>query len=86
MQIYPALVSRADEQQQGMIVISGTIPAEYRRQTFNIPVELWIPFDFPATCPRGIVVPATGMMLKATKHVNPTNGVFNFPVWTFDVR
>lgn len=40
-----------------LLTLSGTIPIFYRAVQYNIPVELFIPINYPNECPKLFVRP-----------------------------
>ena len=69
-----------DGKQQQLFEFSGTIPIGNICYTFNIPVVIRLPLDFPSNCPICYVVPAKGMKIKP-KHpkVDSQDGRINHP-------
>lgn len=58
-----------DGTQQKLFKLAGTIPIQYRSATYNIPVSLWLPLNFPKNCPICYVTPVPSMRIKA-KHMH----------------
>jgi len=58
-----------DGTQQKLFKLAGTIPIQYRSATYNIPVALWLPLNFPKNCPICYVTPIPSMRIKQ-KHMH----------------
>ncbi|KAJ3857809.1 UEV-domain-containing protein [Lentinula lateritia] len=52
-----------------LLCLHGLLPINYRDATYHIPVDMWIPFNYPRGPPIVYVVPAQGMMVKNSKFV-----------------
>ncbi|KAJ3862731.1 UEV-domain-containing protein [Lentinula novae-zelandiae] len=52
-----------------LLCLHGLLPINYRDSTYHIPVDMWIPFNYPRGPPIVYVVPAQGMMVKNSKFV-----------------
>jgi len=59
----------------GMI---GVIPVTYRNVTYNIPIGIWVMYDYPLTPPEFVVMPTENMKIVVGKHVKP-DGVITHP-------
>lgn len=59
-----------------LVVLRGTIPVHYRSNTYNIPVSIAIPHDYPYNPPLCQVCPTADMMVKVSEHVDQTGKVF----------
>ena len=58
-----------DGSQQKLLKLQGTIPIQYRTKQYNMPIVLWIPPNFPNSCPICYVTPVRGMVIKQ-KHMH----------------
>ncbi|KAJ6257958.1 hypothetical protein Dda_7748 [Drechslerella dactyloides] len=56
-----------------LLCVHGTIPVSFRGSTYNIPLNVWVPHQYPATPPTVMVVPGKSMGIRPTNHVD-TNG------------
>ncbi|KAK6339568.1 hypothetical protein TWF718_008968 [Orbilia javanica] len=56
-----------------LLCIHGTLPVAFRGATYNIPVSIWVPHQYPNTPPTVMVVPGKNMAIRPTNHVD-TNG------------
>jgi ESCRT-I complex subunit TSG101 len=59
-----------------LLNVNGTIPVEYKGNTYNIPITIWLLQDYPSKPPMGYVVPTSSMQLKVSNHVDHTGKVF----------
>ncbi|KAK6332494.1 hypothetical protein TWF730_004160 [Orbilia blumenaviensis] len=56
-----------------LLCIHGTLPVGFRGATYNIPLNIWVPHQYPNTPPTVMVVPGKNMGIRPTNHVD-TNG------------
>ncbi|KAF3269089.1 hypothetical protein TWF970_011600 [Orbilia oligospora] len=56
-----------------LLCIQGTLPVAFRGATYNIPLNIWVPHQYPNTPPTVMVVPGKNMGIRPTNHVD-TNG------------
>ncbi|KAF3155436.1 hypothetical protein TWF788_006014 [Orbilia oligospora] len=56
-----------------LLCIHGTLPVAFRGATYNIPLNIWVPHQYPNTPPTVMVVPGKNMGIRPTNHVD-TNG------------
>ncbi|RVD81665.1 uncharacterized protein DFL_009517 [Arthrobotrys flagrans] len=56
-----------------LLCIHGTLPVAFRGATYNIPLNIWVPHQYPDTPPTVMVVPGKNMGIRPTNHVD-TNG------------
>ncbi|KAJ7219235.1 UEV-domain-containing protein [Mycena pura] len=67
---YPSLRPKSDiytyddGRTQLLLCVHGLLPITYRGASYNIPVALWIPRDYPREPPLPYVVPTTDMLVK----------------------
>ncbi|KAG9079435.1 hypothetical protein FS749_008535 [Ceratobasidium sp. UAMH 11750] len=61
-----------DGRAQLLICVHGLIPITFRQATYNIPVAIWIPLEYPRLPPLVYVVPTSDMLVKSGKHVDPS--------------
>ena len=61
-----------------MLVIRGIMTTTYKRQTFNTPIDLWIPHNFPHEGPLLFVVPFDDLKIPGKhKHVGSDGRVYH---------
>ena len=56
--------------------VSGTIPVNYKENTYNIPICLWLKIDHPNSCPMAFVQPTKEMQIKVSHHVDQTGRIY----------
>ncbi|KAF9060951.1 Vps23 core domain-containing protein [Rhodocollybia butyracea] len=52
-----------------LLCLHGLLPINYRNSTYHLPIDIWVPFNYPRSAPIVYVVPAQGMMIKNSKFV-----------------
>ncbi|KAF3086887.1 hypothetical protein TWF102_007535 [Orbilia oligospora] len=70
---YSPLPSYDDGRSDLLLCIHGTLPVAFRGATYNIPLNIWVPHQYPNTPPTVMVVPGKNMGIRPTNHVD-TNG------------
>lgn len=67
--------------QELLIVLKGTIPTYHRGATYQTPVHLIIPYNYPMSAPTIYVKPTANMIIQSThKYVNHHDGrIVNLP-------
>ncbi|CAF1519356.1 unnamed protein product, partial [Didymodactylos carnosus] len=75
-----SLYDFADGSSEELLCLVGTIEIEYKSKCawYNIPVELWIPQNYPYSAPMCYVKPTPNMYIKANTHVDQ-NGAIHIP-------
>ncbi|KZO95258.1 UEV-domain-containing protein [Calocera viscosa TUFC12733] len=61
-----------DGRSHHLLSLAGLLPIAYRGAAYNIPIALWIPFDYPNEPPMVYVVPTRDMVVKAGKELDPS--------------
>ncbi|KZT54598.1 UEV-domain-containing protein [Calocera cornea HHB12733] len=61
-----------DGRSHHLLSLAGLLPISYRGASYNIPIALWIPFDYPNEPPMVYVVPTKDMVVKAGKELDPS--------------
>lgn len=59
-----------DGRTQLLLVLTGTIPINFRSATYNIPMALWVPRPYPREPPLAYVTPTNDMLVRKGKHVD----------------
>ena len=54
-----------------LLLLYGTLPITYRGATYQIPIHLWIPHDYPRNPPMSYVVPTKEMGVRKGREVEP---------------
>ncbi|XP_007885599.1 tumor susceptibility 101a [Callorhinchus milii] len=65
-----------DGTQRELMSLTGTIPVNYRGNTYNIPVCLWLLDSYPYNSPICFVKPTSTMMIKTGKHVDGSGKLY----------
>ncbi|KAI8806909.1 UEV domain-containing protein [Cladochytrium replicatum] len=66
-----------DGRQQVLLCLKGTIPIAFRQNTYNIPVEVWLPMQYPREPPMAFVKPTAQMMIRPGKHVDMSGRIYH---------
>ncbi|KAH8829178.1 UEV domain-containing protein [Flagelloscypha sp. PMI_526] len=61
-----------DGRTQLLICIHGLLPISFRNATYNIPLALWLPLDYPRSPPISYVVPTPDMLVRPGKFLDPS--------------
>ncbi|CAE6460149.1 unnamed protein product [Rhizoctonia solani] len=61
-----------DGRAQLLLCVHGLIPITFRQATYNIPIAIWLPLEYPRLPPLVYVVPTSEMLVKASKNVDPS--------------
>ena len=64
-----------DGRTQLLLTLTGTIPIQFRSNTYNIPVAFWIPRDYPREPPFAFVVPTPDMLVRKGPNVDPNGEI-----------
>ncbi|EGN92474.1 hypothetical protein SERLA73DRAFT_191143 [Serpula lacrymans var. lacrymans S7.3] len=59
-----------DGRTQLLLCVHGLLPISYRGASYNIPIAVWIPREYPRLPPIAYVVPTQDMLVKASKNVD----------------
>ncbi|CAD5110859.1 DgyrCDS225 [Dimorphilus gyrociliatus] len=65
-----------DGRQEELVNIDGTIPVNYKRVTYNIPICIYLAKNHPAEPPMGFVKPTQAMSIKPGKHVDSSGRIY----------
>ena len=52
-----------------LLCCQGTVPVLFKRNTYNIPIAFWVPFDYPVVPPVVYIVPTATMLVRPSKNV-----------------
>ncbi|WVW82373.1 hypothetical protein I302_104380 [Kwoniella bestiolae CBS 10118] len=55
-----------------LLLLHGTLPINYRGATYHIPINLWVPHDYPRSPPLLFVVPTKEMGVRKSREVDPS--------------
>lgn len=64
-----------DGRTQLLLLMSGTVPINYRGATYNIPIDVWVPRLYPREPPIVYVRPTNEMLIRKGKNVDPSGRV-----------
>uniref|UniRef100_V5E4L8 Uncharacterized protein n=1 Tax=Kalmanozyma brasiliensis (strain GHG001) TaxID=1365824 RepID=V5E4L8_KALBG len=64
-----------DGRTQLLLNLDGTIPVNFRGNTYNIPVAYWIPRDYPREPPMAFVAPTPDMAIRKGPNVDPSGEI-----------
>lgn len=79
---YPPQDLRNTQQYRGLRVLqqlkfTGTIPIHYKGASYNIPLTIWLDYQFPRVAPNVFVTPTANMAIaNHHKHVDQTGRVY----------
>ena len=59
-----------------LVVLRGTIPITYRKNTYNIPVSIWVLDNYPYSAPICWVNPTKDMTIKTSQHVDQHGRIY----------
>ncbi|KAK8865990.1 hypothetical protein IAR55_001140 [Kwoniella newhampshirensis] len=58
-----------------LLLLHGTLPISYRGVTYHIPMNVWIPHEYPRSPPLAFVVPTKEMGVRKGREVEPSGKV-----------
>lgn len=64
-----------DGRTQLLLIMSGTIPIQFRNATYNIPVDIWVPRTYPREPPIVYVRPTSTMLVRKGRNVDVSGKV-----------
>ncbi|XP_065314114.1 tumor susceptibility gene 101 protein-like isoform X2 [Gordionus sp. m RMFG-2023] len=59
-----------------LIKLNGTIPILYKGKTYNIPIRMWVPENYPNTSPDCFVTPTPNMLIKPSKYIDSDGKIY----------
>ncbi|UZJ55349.1 hypothetical protein CBS101457_004669 [Exobasidium rhododendri] len=59
-----------DGRTQLLLILTGTIPINFRNASYNIPMEIWVPRLYPREAPIAYVRPTNDMLIRKSKNVD----------------
>ncbi|KHN95176.1 Ubiquitin-conjugating enzyme/RWD-like protein [Metarhizium album ARSEF 1941] len=80
---YPTLSPRTDVHTFSngssalLLHITGTIPVDFRGNTYRFPISIWVPHAYPREPPVVYVTPTETMMVRPGQHVDPQGQVYH---------
>ena len=73
-----------------LLLLHGTLPISFRGATYQIPIHIWVPLEYPRMPPLAFVVPTKEMGVRKGREVEPGGRVSEDVVQTwwnsFEVR
>lgn len=70
-------IAHEDGRPQLLIHLSGTLPVVFRGATYNIPLTIWLPHEYPKKPPIVFVTPAKDMLIRPGNHVDPSGRCYH---------
>ena len=58
------------QQEFRYICLQGTLPITFRSQRYCIPLQIWLPYEYPTLPPRVMLVPTPDMGINAGRFVD----------------
>lgn len=71
---------------RNLVCLDGTIPVMYKSNSYNIPMQFWMPINFPYERPLVFVRPTHQMVINPSNVVD-SSGTVKLPYlddWTYD--
>lgn len=71
-----------------LLLLHGTLPVTLRQTTYNVPINIWLPQEYPGRPPLFFIMPAAGMTLRPGNYVDADKRCYHpyLAYWTEDVR
>lgn len=69
-----------------LLCFSGTIPVVFKSVTYNIPICIWIPQQYPYVPPYVYVTPTANMVIRPNNHVDQVGKVYHGYLHTWSTR
>lgn len=54
-----------------LLLLHGTLPINFRGATYQIPIHIWVPLEYPRMPPLAFVVPTKEMGVRKGREVEP---------------
>jgi len=58
-----------------LLGMKGVIPVTYKNATYNIPISIWLMYDYPKSPPDFILMPTENMKIVVGKHVTASGKI-----------
>ena len=65
-----------DGRSQLLLCLHGLLPIAFRGASYNIPIAVWVPLEYPRTPPLAYVVPTSDMLVRAGPDMDPSGRSF----------
>lgn len=71
-----------------LLLLHGTIPVIFRGSSYNIPIHIWLPQEYPRASPLIFVAPSPGMGVRPGNYVDIDRRCYHpyLAYWSDDVR
>ena len=66
-----------------LLLLHGTLPITFRGATYQIPIHIWVPLEYPRMPPLAFVVPTKEMGVRKGREVEPSGRVSEDVVQTW---
>lgn len=66
-----------------LLLLHGTLPISFRGATYQIPIHIWVPLEYPRMPPLAFVVPTKEMGVRKGREVEPGGRVSEDVVQTW---
>ncbi|KAB2578274.1 ESCRT-I complex subunit [Lasiodiplodia theobromae] len=60
-----------------LLLLSGTLPVQFRGAIYRFPIALWVPHDYPREPPMVYVTPTQDMLVRPGQHVSGEGRVYH---------
>ena len=60
-----------------LLLLSGTLPVQFRGETYRFPISLWVPQSYPREAPIVYVTPSQDMLIRPGQHVYNNGRIFH---------
>ena len=60
-----------------LLLLSGTLPVQFRGATYRFPVAIWIPHAYPHASPMVYVMPTSDQLVRPGQHVSSDGRVYH---------
>jgi ESCRT-I complex subunit TSG101 len=73
---YPSLSPKTasythdDGRTQILLCLQGTLPIQFKSKTYNIPLAVWVPYNYPLSPPITYVTPTATMLVRPSVNVD----------------
>lgn len=64
-------------QSELLLQLSGTLPAVFRGQPFNVPITIWVPHEYPANPPTAFITPPQDLAVRPGNYVDPSGKCYH---------
>ncbi|KAL7269036.1 Suppressor protein stp22 of temperature-sensitive alpha-factor receptor and arginine permease [Rhizina undulata] len=72
-----SVYTHEDGRSELLLHLFGTIPVAFRGSSYNIPVSIWIPHQYPKRAPMVFVTPSRDMLIRPGNHVDASGKCYH---------